>query len=122
MPASVCSMRNILALAAAAFLLAACSSEEKKPASSGPAQAGYSIPSNDPLPIYDSPSQPAPASSAPATTPAAIGSTVEYTVVSGDSLWKIARRHKTTVEKIMLANDLRSDVIKPGQKLLVPVP
>ena len=117
-------MRNILVLAAAASLLAACSSEEKKPASSGPAQAGYSIPANDPLPIYDSPTQAAPSasSSAGAAAPTSVGSTVEYTVVSGDSLWKIARQHKTTVEKIMLANDLRTDVIKPGQKLLVPVP
>jgi LysM repeat protein len=40
-----------------------------------------------------------------------------YTVVSGDTLSKIALRHKTTVTKIMEENNLKSPTILVGQKL-----
>lgn len=43
-----------------------------------------------------------------------------YTVVSGDSLWKISQKYGTTVTKIKTANNLTSDVIYPGQKLVIP--
>ncbi|MDR1190338.1 MAG: LysM peptidoglycan-binding domain-containing protein [Verrucomicrobiales bacterium] len=43
-----------------------------------------------------------------------------YTVVSGDSLWKIARQHNTTVEKLRQANNLEGDLIQPGQVLVIP--
>ncbi|MDK3161817.1 LysM peptidoglycan-binding domain-containing protein [Kamptonema cortianum] len=49
-------------------------------------------------------------------------STVDYTVVEGDSLWKIARRHNTNVSRIKEANNLTSDNIRPGQVIKVPVP
>jgi len=42
-----------------------------------------------------------------------------YTVVSGDSLDKIARKHGTTVELLKKANGLTSDVIHVGQKMKV---
>lgn len=42
-----------------------------------------------------------------------------YVVQPGDSLWKIARRHGTTVQKIKTRNNLRSDFLKTGQKLRV---
>ena len=42
-----------------------------------------------------------------------------YIVQPGDSLWRIAKDNKTTVDKIKTANSLKSDVIKPGQKLRV---
>ena len=42
-----------------------------------------------------------------------------YTVVSGDSLDKIARKHGTTVELLKKSNGLTSDVIQVGQKLKV---
>lgn len=43
-----------------------------------------------------------------------------YTVVSGDSLWKIARAHNTTVVKLREANSLKSDQLKVGQTLTIP--
>lgn len=42
-----------------------------------------------------------------------------HVIQAGDSLWSIARNHKTTVEQIKKLNVLKSDVIKPGQKLKV---
>jgi len=43
-----------------------------------------------------------------------------YTVVPGDSLSRIAKRHTTTVELLMQANNLKTDVIAAGIKLKVP--
>jgi membrane-bound lytic murein transglycosylase D len=44
---------------------------------------------------------------------------VYYTVKSGDNLGKIARKYGTTVSNLKKWNNLRSDVIHPGQKLKV---
>lgn len=43
-----------------------------------------------------------------------------YTVKSGDSLWTIARKHNTSVDKLMKANGLSSDRLKIGQTLKLP--
>jgi len=43
-----------------------------------------------------------------------------YIVKKGDYLGKIARKFHTTVKKIKMANKLKSDIIYPGQKLLIP--
>ena len=44
-----------------------------------------------------------------------------YTVKSGDTLIKIASDHKTTVRAIRTANNLRTDSIRVGQKLKLPM-
>lgn len=47
-------------------------------------------------------------------------STHIYTVKAGDTLWNIAKRYNTTVEKLMELNNLSTDLIMIGQKLIVP--
>lgn len=43
-----------------------------------------------------------------------------YRVRSGDSLWGIARRHDTTVDRLRAANDVRGNRIVEGQVLVIP--
>jgi LysM repeat protein len=43
-----------------------------------------------------------------------------YSVKSGDSLWKIAKTHDTTVAALREANALKSDTLRIGQKLRIP--
>ena len=45
---------------------------------------------------------------------------ITYTVVQGDVLEKIARRHHTTAEAISAASDLKNDSLRIGQKLKIP--
>jgi len=42
-----------------------------------------------------------------------------HTVRSGDSLWEIARRYNVTVEEIRRLNGMRSNSIRPGQKIRI---
>lgn len=51
---------------------------------------------------------------------AASGGAKRYKVGRGDSLWAIARRHKTTVTALKNANGIRSTRLKPGQMLEIP--
>lgn len=44
-----------------------------------------------------------------------------YVVMSGDSLWTIAKKSRLTVAEIAAANNLKtSAVLQPGQKLIIP--
>lgn len=43
----------------------------------------------------------------------------EYTVKTGDTLWKIASLHKLTVDELKDLNDLKKDSINVSQKLIV---
>ncbi|WP_404332845.1 LysM peptidoglycan-binding domain-containing protein [Mesobacillus maritimus] len=56
------------------------------------------------------------------TVPDPVGDTTDYRVVSGDSLSLIAKKFNTSVLKIKEANNLTSDVIFIGQKLVIPIP
>ncbi|WP_179862340.1 LysM peptidoglycan-binding domain-containing protein [Longibacter salinarum] len=42
-----------------------------------------------------------------------------YTVRSGDTLWKIARRHRASVERIKDLNEIRGTSLQPGQRIRV---
>lgn len=57
----------------------------------------------------------------PQTQHAPTGNTVDVTVKKGDVLEKIARANGTTVDAIIKANNLKSDKLKIGQVLHVPV-
>jgi len=69
--------------------------------------------------IYQNGSGPASSSSSKSTS----SKPVIYTVKSGDSLIKIARLYPgVSVDKIKAANGLKSDAIRAGQKLTIPIP
>lgn len=51
---------------------------------------------------------------------AASSSRTRYRVRQGDSLWSIARRHGTSVERIRQANNLRTSHVSIGQTLVIP--
>lgn len=55
-----------------------------------------------------------------ANTVAPPSATTTYTVVAGDSLWGIARKHNTSVEAIQSANALSNTLIQVGQQLNIP--
>ncbi|QSR85668.1 LysM peptidoglycan-binding domain-containing protein [Methylacidimicrobium sp. B4] len=63
----------------------------------------------------------APSSVEAAAEPPPPGST-KYAVKQGDSLWKISRRFKITVEALRKANGLKNDRLQIGQELIVPPP
>lgn len=42
-----------------------------------------------------------------------------YTVQSGDTLWRIAVNYNTTVDNIKALNNLQTDLLHPGQVLLI---
>ena len=54
--------------------------------------------------------------------PSKQGSTnqITYTVQKGDSLWLIANKYDTTVEKIKSTNNLTSNLLQIGQVLIIP--
>lgn len=61
----------------------------------------------------------------PGTNPADVnpntsGGPVQHVVVSGDTLTTLATKYGTTVNDIMLANGMSSDIIYAGQTLLIP--
>jgi LysM repeat protein len=61
-----------------------------------------------------------PTQSASAPPPTTAPGTVIHEVVGGEWLWAIARQYNTTPEAIRAANGLTSDMIYPGQRLVIP--
>lgn len=49
-----------------------------------------------------------------------VASLVIYYVQPGDTLWKIAKMYKTTIDSIKASNNLKDDTIFPGQQLIMP--
>ncbi len=67
-------------------------------------------------PVASTTSTARPVSSGPNVTTDAI----TYEVKAGDTLGAIAKRHSTTVNAIKTLNKMRSDMVRVGDKLLVP--
>lgn len=71
-----------------------------------------------------SPAGPAPAASvtqaaSPTGAGAPAGGEVRHQVRSGDSLWQLATRYGTTVERIRADNGLNGNALRPGQVLVI---
>lgn len=58
----------------------------------------------------------------PRSAPTLPAKAIKHTVVAGDTISRIAKKHGSTISKILTANSLtRASIIYPGQVLLVPV-
>lgn len=112
----------------------------------GTAQTGGGVPAYEPPPApveadpyaFNAPSSPPPRSSASSSSGSSSSRTTtakkttsskstakkssgsSYKVVSGDTLYGIARKRGSSVAKIKAANGLKSDLIRPGQVLRIP--
>ena len=82
-----------------------------------------------PIPVYPAGSNampadgslpPAAATPLPPLSPEEIGPTINYIVKEKDSLWKIAKNHKTTIARLKRVNGLDKDLILVGQVLKIP--
>jgi LysM repeat protein len=58
--------------------------------------------------------------SAPSLEPVASQAPVIYTVVGGDSLWAVAKKHGVSVQELTAVNSLSGTTLKPGQTLIIP--
>lgn len=79
------------------------------------------------IPGYSGDPEPPKPPKSPAKSPAAVPAPSapltpggEYVVQSGDILGRIAQRHGVKVRDLKAINHLSSDVIRPGQKLVIP--
>lgn len=84
-------------------------------------QMVITVPTNQP-PSPGEPATPATAVSAAPTPGAPIppGEFTEYTVKSGDSLWKIGKKFGVAVDAILSANGMQSDRLNIGDVLKIP--
>lgn len=133
-------LKNAFAILACTALVSACSSSgDQKYQSTNSSYSGAadsSLPADASTPqsqqvtdIYNTPPAETVVSTETTTygevytPPADTGNytNIDYVVVEGDSLWKIARKHNTNVSKIKEANSMTTDVIRPGQTIKVPV-
>ncbi len=78
----------------------------------------------DPAPSYKPPRRPAPTSYRPTAASEVAAPTTSsgdaVTVVRGDTLYGLARRHSVSVSELMAANNLSGSSLRPGQTLVLP--
>ncbi len=55
----------------------------------------------------------------PTVSPIAKGQQM-HVIQPGESLWKIARKYKVTIEALRKANHLETDKLRPGKQLIIP--
>jgi len=77
---------------------------------------------NQVLNVSGTTATPAPTTPAPVSNNTATNSVKTYTIVSGDTLSRIALEYNTSVANLKRWNKLSSDLIFPGQKLVVSNP
>lgn len=84
---------------------------------STPTRSTSSSSSSTPKKTVTSSSKPKSSSTKSKSTAKKSSTPSTHTVVKGDTLYGLALKNKTTVAKIKAANGLKSDLIRPGQKL-----
>ena len=52
--------------------------------------------------------------------PTGDGNFKNYTIVKGDNLYEIAKKHNTTAEQLKLLNGFDDDYLYPGEIIVVP--
>lgn len=93
------------------------------PKASAPAAAPAPAPMDEPEPVVESVPEPAPLADIAPVESAASAPVYEHVLYPGETLDGVARQYGSTKEEIMELNGLTSeDSIKPGTKLLVPIP
>lgn len=74
------------------------------------------------IPVQGAPAEAEPVEEAPVDQGETVESRFEYTVQLGDTIVSIAARFGSTVEEILITNNLiNNDFIRPGDVLLIPV-
>jgi len=54
--------------------------------------------------------------------PAAAGVAKEHYVAPGDSLWKLSKQYGVSIDKIKAANNMTTDTVVLGKKMIIPAP
>lgn len=54
--------------------------------------------------------------------PASSAATKEHYVAPGDSLWKISKQYGVSIDAIKAANQMTSDTVILGKKMIIPAP
>ena len=103
-----------------AALSMACSSKDKNYDAGNAYSTGVSAAPVDAVNPIMQAAEAVPAEPLPPLTPEEIGPTTNYTVKTGDSLWLIAKNHKSSIGRLKRINQLTSNNIQIGQTLKIP--
>ena len=73
-------------------------------------------------PLVPTPQPTAPPLSPSPTAPKPTAAIVRYRVQPGDTLSEIAQKYQVSMRDIMAANNMRNDVVRSGEELIIPLP